>query len=386
VGVLDAFMSTWSTARETFGNGVPPNGAQYARSGPLRGLQVDVRSAAPGSTWSGCAASAYKAANSLHGRVFGRLAELDHRLGERIAQSSLVVTDGRRHLDDVRKWVVDAAASVPQGKNRERMLMPIVQTGLSQVSEIVARSNGDLSAIGGQIRAIGNEYQALGNQKFGAIGVRAVGNMAAAGPFDMPDEVEVRRNPLTPGRSANPADPFVGNLNFGQWETFSTSPNGPYAPLMDQYRPFDDNPPIKTGPSTGMYVPGKTWLADADAPILQHRESYRFRIAGTDATDITRVVKVNGETQVQRWVANVYQYQRNTSNSLGGSLEGLPPLQFFDQAWKRISLPQVAALSATNEDITYYLPDGCGGSVDFVGGLAHSKNVAPQIPIMTRPR
>ena len=166
MGVLDAFMSTWSTARETFGQGLPPNGAQYDRSGPLRGLQVDVRSAAPGSAWSGSAASAYKVANTLHGSVFGRLAELDSRLGTRVAQSSHVVSAGRRHLDDVRRWVLDAAASVPQGKDRERMLMPIVQTGLSQVSEIVAKSNGDLSTIGGQIRTIGNEYQALLNQKF----------------------------------------------------------------------------------------------------------------------------------------------------------------------------------------------------------------------------
>ena len=69
----------------------------------------------------------------------------------------------------MRKWVVDAAANVPQNAAGERMQMAIVQKGLSQVQEIIQRSNGELNSIGGKIRGLGDEYQTLGNQKFGGL-------------------------------------------------------------------------------------------------------------------------------------------------------------------------------------------------------------------------
>jgi len=76
------------------------------------------------------------------------------------------VAAGRRNLDAVRQWVVDAAASVPPGQAGETMKMAIVQKGISQVQEIIQRSNGELGSIGGKIRGLGDEYQALGEQKF----------------------------------------------------------------------------------------------------------------------------------------------------------------------------------------------------------------------------
>ncbi|GLP74169.1 hypothetical protein TUM20983_12790 [Mycobacterium antarcticum] len=166
MGVLDAFMSTWSSARETFGQGVPPTGERFDQSGTLQQLQTTVESAAPGSRWTGTAAAAYDTANQDHGKVFAQLAALDQRLGAQVTASAHVVTAGRQDLDAVRKWVLDAAGSVPAGKNREQLLMPIVQKGLGQLSQIVTTSNGDLSTIGSQIRSLGGEYAALGNQKF----------------------------------------------------------------------------------------------------------------------------------------------------------------------------------------------------------------------------
>jgi uncharacterized protein YukE len=162
VGVLDAFLSTWSKARATFGEGAPQTGAEYDNSATLRRLQTTVESAAPGSTWTGAAANAYGTTNAKHGQVLGKLAGLDQRLGAQVNESARVVEAGRRDLDAVRNWVVDAAASVPEGKNREQMLMPIVSKGLGEVSDIVTKSNGDLAKIGGQIRTIGSEYDALG--------------------------------------------------------------------------------------------------------------------------------------------------------------------------------------------------------------------------------
>ena len=142
-------------------------GAQYAGSATLNQLQSTVHTAAPGSKWTGGAANAYGAANTEHGRVLGQLAGLDQRLSAHVDESAQVVAAGRRDLEAVRKWVVDASANLPQNAAGERMRMTIVQKGISQVQEIIQRSNGELNSIGGKIRGLGDEYQALGNQKFG---------------------------------------------------------------------------------------------------------------------------------------------------------------------------------------------------------------------------
>src|SRR5882762_9079528 len=71
MGVLDAFTSTWSNARSTFGQGTPESGARHDASGQLGQLQSDLGAAAPGSRWTGSAASAYDATNTEHRRVLG---------------------------------------------------------------------------------------------------------------------------------------------------------------------------------------------------------------------------------------------------------------------------------------------------------------------------
>jgi len=208
--------------------------------------------------------------------------------------------------------------------------------------------------------------------------------------------------PLQPGQAPDPANPFIGDQRFGHWEDVPPPP--PYTgahppPLQPQYRPYPDGTPQKIGPTTGMYTPGKTWIGDIDAPAVQGNEEYRFKLAGEQATTVTRVVNENGHPQQQRWVQSVYEYQRNTSLTFGGDvgmkgiegeqgdIGGLPPIQNIDHTWKPISLPQIATLSAGNMDTTYYLPDGCGGSVNFVGGVAQgSTGLPPSPPIMTRPR
>jgi len=166
VSVLDGFLATWSDAKATFGEGTPETGAKFDQSGPLLTAQANVQSAAPGSTWTGTGASAYGTANTEHGAVLGKVAGLDQRLSGQVNQSSEVVAAGRRDLDSLRQWVVDAAAAVPPGKNRDQMLLPIVQKGLGQLTDIVSKSNGDLSKIGAEIRALDAEYKALANQRF----------------------------------------------------------------------------------------------------------------------------------------------------------------------------------------------------------------------------
>ncbi|MGW0159738.1 EspA/EspE family type VII secretion system effector [Mycobacterium sp. NPDC003323] len=167
MGVLDAFLSTWSNARNTFGQGVPQDGSGFDQSVALTALQQRLDAAAPGARWTGTAASAYDAVNNEHRRVIGALADLDRRLRDQIDMSARVVSAGRTGLDEVRRWVTDAAASVPRNPAGERMLVPIVSKGIGEVSDIVLSSNRELDAIGATIRTLGDEYITLGDQKFG---------------------------------------------------------------------------------------------------------------------------------------------------------------------------------------------------------------------------
>lgn len=120
MGVLDGFISTWSNARETFGQGVPATGEQFDDSGPLTTMQSNVESAAPGSRWTGAGAAAYQTANADHGKVFAQLAALDKQLSSHVTASSEVVAAGRQNLDTIRKWVVDGAAAVPLARTTTR--------------------------------------------------------------------------------------------------------------------------------------------------------------------------------------------------------------------------------------------------------------------------
>ncbi|MFY1621115.1 EspA/EspE family type VII secretion system effector, partial [Micromonospora sp. WMMD736] len=91
MSVLDAFYSTWDDARETFGQGVPQPGEDFDQSSQLRRLESDLQAAAPGSRWTGAAASNYDAANTEHRRVIGEMAALDQRLRVHVNQSAQIV-------------------------------------------------------------------------------------------------------------------------------------------------------------------------------------------------------------------------------------------------------------------------------------------------------
>jgi EspA-like secreted protein len=218
VGMLDGFLSTWSGARNAFGEGAPQQGSEFDGSGKLRQLQADLDSAAPDSRWTGTASTAYGNANHEHGRVLGQLAGLDQRLASEVTASATVVATGRRDLEAVRKWVLDAASAVPQNRAGERMMLPIVQKGLNDLTGIVHRSNSGLNAIGSRIRAIGDEYQALGNQRF----ARQNGE-SATGDSRKPkaQTVDFRQSPAP--EEPPPPDPGGGYGSYHYGYQFSTS-------------------------------------------------------------------------------------------------------------------------------------------------------------------
>lgn len=166
MSVLDGFYTVWSNARATFGDGAPQTGEQYDGSAQLSQAQATLDGAAPGSHWTGTAAAAYGAANAEHQRVIGGIGALDKRLAAQINHSAEVVANGRTQLDGVHKWVTDAAASVPPGKDQDQKLMPIAKRGIGEVVGIVQKTNSDLSTVGAAIRALSSEYERLGIQGF----------------------------------------------------------------------------------------------------------------------------------------------------------------------------------------------------------------------------
>lgn len=161
MGLLGAFLSTWDDARATFGSGTPIGGAEFDKSDQFHELRSTVLSAGPGGQWAGTAAEAYDDRNRAHAVTIGRLADLDRRLGAEVDRSAAVVTAGRRDLDSVKQWVIDAAASVPPTAAGDRTLLPMVCKGTAEIAEIINRSNAEMDAIAARIRAIGSGYDDL---------------------------------------------------------------------------------------------------------------------------------------------------------------------------------------------------------------------------------
>jgi hypothetical protein len=155
-------MATWSRARSTFGVGEPVTGAHFDQSGQLHDLRTIVESAAPGERWLGQAARAYGEKNMRHGGVIGRLADLDTELGSHVTEAARLVTTGRQDLESIRDWVLHAAQSLPDDSTREEMLMPIVNRGLAQVTDVISGSNTHLQAIGSKIQLLADDYADLG--------------------------------------------------------------------------------------------------------------------------------------------------------------------------------------------------------------------------------
>lgn len=192
-----------------------------------------------------------------------------------------------------------------------------------------------------------------------------------------------------PAVAVDPRNPFVGDERFGHWQDVTPPPyvgSTPPAPWTG-HKSMEGFPGKGPAGPSGFYVPGgKTWADDSAAPMMYGTEQYRFRVSGEDYTGYTRMVG----GQQQQWVQYTYDAQRYTQVNMGnaqawapkgpnevtgelggvatGGLGGLQPPPKID-AWKPMSLPQIASLSGANPAATYYIPDGCGGQFTFSGGV-----------------
>lgn len=168
MSALGAFYSTWSNARQTFGEGTPQDGSQFDASSKFQQAKAAVEAAAPGASWQGAASEAYGAKNKDHAAVFGKLADLDRRMAAEVTNAANVVTAGRQKLDEVKNWVTRMVGSIPSGTSatdKDTKLLQIANAGISKVSNILQTSTGEMNAIGGRVRGVKGEFQALGNEK-----------------------------------------------------------------------------------------------------------------------------------------------------------------------------------------------------------------------------
>lgn len=298
-----------------------------------------------------------------------------------------------------------SGAILQQARTQAAAILPIANTPAGR-QLLMATMDHNLAAMQGQLTTTTTQYKAA-TAKLTTIAADYRQTVPHDHPNTGDNDPSAKRDPTIQaanwkpgdppppqpplrGQPPDPADTRIGDPRFGQWEDVPPPP--PYTgtqppPLRSEYRPYPDGSSLKVGPTTGMYTPGKTWIGDTDPPIVQGQEEYRFKLAGTEATTNTRMVFDDGQWHEQRWVQNVYQYQRNTSLVPGGDFGGLPPLQNIDRDWKPITLNQLGTLSAANPSVTYYLPDGCGGTVKIIDTVPQSPSGnPPSPPIMTRPR
>jgi hypothetical protein len=224
-------------------------------------------------------------------------------------------------------------------------------------------------------------------------GIQAVDNKWGKDPSPTPQ-------PANSQPSVDPRNPFVGDERFGHWENVVPPPyvGKDPPPPWTGHRSLEGFPGKGPAGPSGFYVPdGKTWADDNAPPFAYLQEQYRFRISGEDYTSYTRTV----DGHQQQWVQYTYDAQRYTQVSFGGDawapqgpneitkepggvisggLAGLNPPPKIDP-WHPVTLPQMGTLSAANPNVTYYIPNGCGGQFTFTGGVpAGGTQPPPRLP------
>lgn len=175
--------------------------------------------------------------------------------------------------------------------------------------------------------------------------------------------------------------PAGKNAATGQWQLDTsrgydspTVPQGPYP----AWRPTTIPEKVATGPSTGLVTTDQTGLSGT-ADGLDLQQAYKFRITGDEFSGITKMVQGgDGRWYLARWMDNTYEMQISKVLQGTGDLGGITSYP-ITMKWTPVSLAQIADVSAMYPNKTFYLPDGCGGTIPIVGG----KLSTPTVPVMT---
>jgi hypothetical protein len=358
---------------------------------------------------SGLAAGASSAAEGYHGSRT-QVSGLDGDLEQAVRQGDLVVEQGR----------TGSGAILEQARTFSSSVGPLANTGPG-AQLVVATLDQHVQAMGRQLDTTQAGLQAVDQQlRVTGAGYQTVAGEPGEGPPKDKPQIQAagfdRNNiPQGPGDQIpqgpdgqyfDPHHPFVGDERFGHWEQFVPPPytGDTPPPPPTSHVDFPPGTPAKVGGPSGFYTPGRTWVTDDQAPFGSYSEQYKFRISGEDLTSFTRTATVNGQPELQRWVANTYEAQQTTQINLGGpawastdpnpvegtlggvttgGLAGITPPPIFHD-WQPMTPQQMVTLSATNPTATYYVPDGCGGQFTFKGGVpVGGAAPGPVIPRMT---
>jgi hypothetical protein len=372
--------------RNLLGSGQPPQWPQRTFGAPVP----------PASTWEGDLSDTAHAASDALNRRRQTLDDAHKAVGPLVEHTAQITTTARTRLDAViQQWHSDKQAFAPMAATPagKLALLQLGQLRVSEAADVIRTAQTNFAGVASQLRSITAQLPTHNSSRTPQV-----------------TPADFRTDPLPqdppPNTVIDPDHPFVGDERFGQWENYTPPPyvgtTPPPPPL--EHRPLDGVPARPGGPSN-FYTPGRTWLADSDAPFASQSEAYKFRINGMDATSYTRTVTINGHQQLQRWVGYTYEAQRISKVDINGSIwsknapgtpgtllpgtGGIGGLGFGQNfgAWHAITPNQMANLSALNPTATYYIPDGCGGAFNFVGGVP-TGGIAPPptIPVMTAPR
>jgi hypothetical protein len=194
---------------------------------------------------------------------------------------------------------------------------------------------------------------------------------------DLPVPVTFPGSPLS-------APPAGHNSASGQWQLDSSHgydspvpPQGPYPP----WRPTNLSEKLATGPSTGLLTTDNTGLKDT-ADGFDVQQGYKIRISGVQDTGITRMVQgSDGKYYQARWTENTYEMQATKVVQGTGDLGAITTYP-LTMAWKPVSLNDIINTAGMYPGKTFYLPDGCGGSIPIVNGVLPTATV----PVMTAQR
>ena len=305
-------------ARSLFGTDSEPPSAANAAASALH--RANDRSVGARSQMSGLSGALFDQHTAFLGRSAPALtasAQADAAVGSQLQNAALLTRSGASQLEALaaENRATSATASGARSPAAERAVLTALKGQVSRTHATVESAQQAATQLASGIRSLRYPPPAGGHQPDDQIvdddtkrrdGIQLVDNTTGPVPAAPPPQ---------PGQPFKPGDPFVGDPRFGQWEDVPLPP--PYVgsppPLKPEMRPFPDGTPLKVGPTTGMYTPGKTWIGDIDPPMFNGQEEYRFRMSGQQATTITRTVNENGVWQQQRWVQNMYEFQRNTS-------------------------------------------------------------------------
>jgi hypothetical protein len=171
------------------------------------------------------------------------------------------------------------------------------------------------------------------------------------------------------------------NSATGQWQLDTsrgydspTLPQGAYG-----WQPIGIPEKFATGPSTGLLSTDKTNAVNESADGFDVQRGYKVRITGAEFSGIAKMVQgSDGMWYQARWMDNTYEMQTTKVMQGTGDLGGITGYP-ITMAWKPVSLNEIANTSAMYPGKTFYLPDGCGGTIPIVNGQLPT----PTVPVMT---